>query len=156
MPDELPTDGPLTQIVTAIRDAIADNLPRDLTWPILLLTLIIAIGIWFLRSGHGSKDADGRERHAGLVEFLLPRRIYTHVSARVDIWLYVVDRVMRLLWAPTILVTVAPWTEQTMLSTLAAAFGSGPALASNYAWMLLYSLFILLCYDFIFFLIHYS
>ena len=156
MPDEIPTDGPLTQIVTAIWDAIAGNLPRDLTWPILLLTLVLAIGIWFLRRGHGSKDANGRERHAGLIEFLLPRRIYTHVSARVDIWLYVVDRVMRLLWAPTILVTVAPWTEQTMLSTLGAAFGSGPALVSNYAWMLLYSLFMLLCYDFIFFLMHYS
>ena len=58
MPDEIPTDGPLTQIVTAIWDAIAGNLPRDLTWPILLLTLVLAIGIWFLRRGHGSKDAN--------------------------------------------------------------------------------------------------
>ena len=156
MPDERPTDGPLTQIATAIWNAIAENVPRDLTWPILLLTVVLATGIWFLRRGHGSKDVDGRVRHAGLVEFLLPRRIYTHVSARVDIWLYVVDRVMRLLWAPTILVAVAPWTEQAMLSTLGAAFGGGPALEPNYGWMLLYSLVILLCYDFVFFLIHYT
>lgn len=156
MPEDSPATGPMTEIATVVWNTIADNLPRDLTWPFLLLTLVIATGIWAIRRGRGSKDADGRERAADLVEFLLPRKIYTHVSARVDIWLYVLDRALRPLWAATFLVAVAPGTEQAIMAAMGDLFGSGPALESTYAWMLLYSLFTLLCYDLVFYLIHYA
>ncbi len=150
------TTGPITEIATIIRDVVADNLPRDLTWPFLLLTVVIATAIWLIRRGHGSKDADGRERSAGLVEFLLPRGIYTHVSARVDIWLYVLDRLLTPLWTAAFIVAIAPATEQAIAAVLSATLGNGPALTSSFAWMLSYSLFTLLCYDFVFFLIHYT
>lgn len=148
--------GPMTEIASAAWKVVADNLPRDLTWPFLLLTVVIATAIWLKRRGHGSKDFDGRERPAGLVEFLLPRRIYTHVSARVDVWLYVLDRALTPLWMAAFVVAIAPATEQAVTAALGGALGTGPALASNYAWMLLYSLFTLLCYDLVFFMIHYT
>jgi sterol desaturase/sphingolipid hydroxylase (fatty acid hydroxylase superfamily) len=157
MPEPL-TDaaaGPMREIAAVVWQVLADNLPRDLTWPFLLLTAAIATAIWLLRRGHGSKDADGRERAAGLVEFLLPRKIYTHLSARVDIWLYVLDRALTPLWMAAFIVAIAPAVEQSVGNVLGSAFGGSPSLASSYAWMLLYSLFTLLCYDFVFFLIHY-
>ena len=150
------TTGPLTESVDFLWQLLADNIPRDLKWPTLLLTVTIAAGIWLLRRGHGARGADGRARKAGLVEFLLPKDIYTHVSARVDIGLWTLERVLRPLWATTFLVLVAPATEQSIIAMLQWAFGASPGLPSNLAWMLLYSLVILLCYDFVFFCIHYS
>jgi sterol desaturase/sphingolipid hydroxylase (fatty acid hydroxylase superfamily) len=156
MPGETTTVGPMTQIAAVVWNAIVENLPRDLTWPWLLLMIAMATGIWLLRRGHGAKTADGHEQQAGLVEFLLPRKIYTHVSARVDIWLYVLDRVLQPVWAAMFVLAVAPATETAVFATLSAGFGSGPALESSYTWMLLYSLVTLLCYDFVFFALHYS
>ncbi len=135
---------------------IGDNLPRDLTWPFLLLTLGIAIAIWFLRGGRGSKDASGRERHASLLNFLLPSDIYTHVSARVDITLYVFERLLRPLWATGLILSVGTFAETQVIAGLNVVMGSGPALDTGYGWMLLYSLVTLLLYDFIFYVIHYT
>ena len=137
-------------------DIAAANIPRDLHWQTVLLTATIAALIWMVRSGHGSKGADGRERRTGLVQFLLPRDIYTHMSARVDIWLWVIERVLRPFWAVALLATVGPTTEQSVIGFLQWAFGATPALQPNYGWMLLYSLVTLLCYDFAFFSIHYT
>jgi len=150
------TTGPMTEIAAVAWRVFADNLPRDLTWPVLLLTVVLATGIWLARRGHGAKGADGRERRVGLVAFLLPRDIYTHPSARVDIWLYAFERLLRPLWATTFLVGVAPAVEQSVIAALGGAFGSGPSLEANLPWMLLYSLVTLLCYDLVFFLIHYA
>jgi len=148
--------GPMTEIATTAWKLLAENLPRDLTWPVLLLTVVLATGIWIIRRGRGAKSADGRERPVGLVGFLLPRDIYTHVSARVDVWLYVFERLLRPLWAATFLVAVAPATERTVIAMMGGLFGASPALESTSAWMLLYSLVTLLCYDLIFFLIHFA
>jgi sterol desaturase/sphingolipid hydroxylase (fatty acid hydroxylase superfamily) len=154
------TVGPLGDMVqrgtSIVWDTVVANIPKDLHWQILLLTGIIAVAIWLLRGGHGSKGLDGRERKAGLLQFLLPRDIYTHVSARVDLWLWITERIMHPLWAVGLLATVGPATEQSVINTLQWVFGESPALQSNYAWMLLYSLVILLCYDFVFFATHYT
>lgn len=152
--------GPLTEASSWLADflwqTIPANLPRDLQLDILLLTLVIATLICVLRHGHGSRGADGRERKAGLLQFLFPRDIYTHVSARVDVGLYVFERLLHPLWAVTLLATVGPASEQFSMAALQGLFGSSPALQSNLGWMLLYSLAMLLAYDFVFFLIHYS
>jgi sterol desaturase/sphingolipid hydroxylase (fatty acid hydroxylase superfamily) len=150
------TTGPMTEIATVAWRVFADNLPRDLTWPVLLLTVVLATGIWLAGRGHGAKGADGRERRVGLVAFLLPRDIYAHPSARVDIWLYAFERLLRPFWATTFLVGVAPAVEQSVMAALGGSFGSGPSLEANPPWMLLYSLVTLLCYDLVFFLIHYA
>ena len=151
--------GPFTSLtqsaVDLAREVIAPNLPRDLHWEVLVITLIIATLIWLIRTGHGSKGADGRERKTTLAQFLLPRDIYTHISARVDVYLWVAERLLHPLWAVGLLATVGPATEQIVISTLVAVFGETPALQTNYAWMLLYSLVTLLCYDFVFFTTHY-
>jgi len=149
-------NGPWSEIAAFVWRTVADNVPRDLTWPVLLLTIALATAIWLLRGGHGAKGADGRERRTGLVGFLLPRDIYTHESARVDVYLYVFERLLRPFWAATFLVTVAPATEQQVIVAMTGIFGTSPGLESSLAWMLLYSLVTLLCYDFIFFLIHYT
>jgi len=149
-------NGPFTELSGALFTILADNIPADLHWNSLLLMLVIAVFIWWFRGGRGSKGADGRERPAGMLEFLLPRSIYTHVSARVDIGLWVIERLLRPFWFAALLATVAPTAEQLVISAMETIFGSSPGLRSNYAWMLLYSLISLLCYDAIFFLIHYT
>ena len=152
--------GPFTDMVQtatgAVWDTIATNLPKDLHWEYLLLTVILATIIWFIRGGRGSKGVDGRERKTGLLQFLLPRDIYTHESARVDIWLWVTERVLRPFWAVGLLATVGPATEQSVIASLQWTFGETPALQPNYGWMLLYSLLTLLVYDFVFFSTHYT
>ena len=151
--------GPFTDLLrraSGVWDIIAANVPRDLHWKTLLLTLFLAILIYLLRRGHGAKSAGGRERKTGLLNFVLPKDIYTHISARVDIWLYLLERVLRPFWAVALLATVGPPTEQTVIGLLQWTFGETPALQSNYAWMLLYSLTTLLCYDFVFYAIHYT
>ena len=117
---------------------------------------MIAIAIWFLRGGRGSKNASGQERSADLWGFLLPRDIYTHISARVDITLYVFERLLRPLWAAALILGVGTFAETQIMSVLKAALGDGPALDVSYGWMLLYSLVTLLLYDFIFYVIHYT
>ena len=117
---------------------------------------MIAIAIWFLRGGRGSKNASGQERSADLWGFLLPRDIYTHISARVDIALYVFERLLRPLWAAALILGVGTFAETQIMSVLKAALGDGPALDVSYGWMLLYSLVTLLLYDFIFYVIHYT
>jgi len=52
-----------------------------------VLTALIAAAFWFFRKGRGAKDTDGRDRPMGLLEHVMPKKIYTHQSARVDIWL---------------------------------------------------------------------
>lgn len=148
-------NGPLNQLTSVIFAQVSENLPRDLTWPILLLTIGLATGIWLFRGGLGAKGADGRVRPMPLGEFLLPREIYFHISARVDVSLYIFERLLRPLWATAVLLSIAPSTEALVMGQLDAWFGSGPALQVHYGWMLLYSLVTLLFYDFLFFLIHF-
>ncbi|MEL7185707.1 MAG: sterol desaturase family protein [Pseudomonadota bacterium] len=158
--ESAPITGPFTELVQEsariIWNVTAENMPNDLHWRTLLLTAALAIAIYYLRGGHGARDAGGRERKTSLLNYLLPKDIYTHVSARVDIALYAFERVLRPLWAVTLLATVAPFTEQWIIANLTSVFGASPGFEINYAWMLLYSLSILLCYDFIFYGIHYS
>ena len=150
------TAGPLNQLISDALVVIAPHVPRDLTWPILLLTAGLATTIWLLRKGVGAKGADGRVRRMPLRQFLLPAEIYTHVSARVDVGLYVFERLLRPLWVTTLLVGIAPGTEALVMDALSALLGSRPGLQSHYGWMLLYSLVTLLLYDLLFFLIHYA
>ncbi|MFP6654060.1 MAG: sterol desaturase family protein [Myxococcota bacterium] len=157
------TVGPLTEMAGAIERAStvlweisAANIPQDLHWEIVGLTLMLATLIWRIQNGHGSKGVGGRARKTGLVQFLLPKDILTHVSARVDIWLWVIERGLRPLWAVGLLSTVGPTVERTMIRLMEASFGITPALQVNYAWMLLYSLVLLLSYDLVFFLTHYT
>jgi sterol desaturase/sphingolipid hydroxylase (fatty acid hydroxylase superfamily) len=157
------TVGPLTDMAGAVERAsniaweiIAANVPQDLHWEIVLLTLTIATLIWRIRNGHGSKGVDGRVRKTSLSQFLLPKDILTHVSARVDIWLWVIERGLRPVWAVGLLSTVGPTVERTMIRWMEASFGATPALQANYAWMLLYSLVLLLSYDLVFYLTHYA
>lgn len=149
--------GPFTEMVQFTWTVLANNVPTDLRWDRLLITFLLALCIYLLLKGRGARGANGRERQsAGLLQFLLPKDIYTHVSARVDVWLWVVERCLRPIWAVTLFATVGPATEQTIINGLEILAGPAPALQINYGWMLLYSLVSLLCYDFIFFCIHYA
>ena len=148
--------GPTTELVALLWQVIAANLPRDLTWPVLLITALLATGIWLARNGHGAKNSKGCEQKTTLFQFLLPKDIYTHVSARVDIALYVFERILRPLWVAPVLILLAPAIEQSVIATMNTLLGTSPRLAPTPSWMLLYSLITLLLYDAIFYLIHYS
>ena len=147
----------MVQRVTSVAwDTTAANIPNGLHWRMLLLTAFLGMVLFLIRGGHGSKGADGRARKVGLLEFLVPRDIYTHISARVDVWLWILERILRPLWAVSLFATVAPAVEKTIISSMQFVFGVTPAVESNFAWMLTYSAAILLCYDFIFYAIHYT
>ncbi len=153
--------GPFTDIVrqttSFVWDIAANNVPGDLHWDRLLITLFFAVALYVIYKGHGAKTAEGREaKKPGLLEYLLPKDIYSHVSARVDIWLWVFERCLRPLWVVALFSTVGPATEQSVIALLQSLFGATPALQPNLAWMLLYALVSLLCYDFIFYVIHYT
>jgi len=151
--------GPLSEIVSQVWLVLADNVPNDLHWRTLLLTVVIGSIIYLIRNGRGARDAGGHantEDKPSLLAYLLPKDIYTHVSARVDIWLWVLERILRPFWAVSLLATVGPVTEQYVMTALGYLFTSSPGLEITYAWMLLYSLVILLLYDFVFFLTHFT
>lgn len=152
MPDLPPAEsnGPIGELLRTVADFLLPHLPRDFQWPMLPISVAIALCLW-LRLARSEQ----REGRPTLLAFLLPRDIYTHVSARVDIGLYVFERVLRPLWIAALLL-LAPAVESGVIGLLGAVFGQGPALTPNLGWMLLYSLVTLLCYDFFFFWIHYA
>jgi sterol desaturase/sphingolipid hydroxylase (fatty acid hydroxylase superfamily) len=150
--------GPFTDLahrtVEALYGAVLPAARSSLHWPFLILTLFIALALFVLRGGRGAKGADGRERVSVLREYLLPKAIYTHPSARVDIGLYLIDRALMPLWTLAFLGALAPWTERTVIGVLQWSFGAGPALAINIGWKLAYGLVTLLCVDACFFFYH--
>lgn len=153
--------GPVTEIVGQAWEILAGNIPGDLHWRTLLLTAAMGTIIYLIRDGLGARDAGGHasirsDTRVSLFSYLLPRDIYTHISARVDVWLWVLERILRPLWVIALAATVAPVTEQVIISWLTTILGASPALETTYAWMLLYSLVILLLYDLVFFVIHYT
>jgi hypothetical protein len=116
------------QVAEALWNAMLPGSPfSSLSWELLtftFITFICAAGFWFFRKGRGSKDATGKERPANsLLQYLFPRDIYTHRSARVDIGLYLLDRGMFPVWFALSLGTVAPFFEQNTIAGIEAAFG---------------------------------
>jgi sterol desaturase/sphingolipid hydroxylase (fatty acid hydroxylase superfamily) len=124
-------------------------------WPLLLLTLLITIAFWIFRGGRGAKDVEGKERRMGLFEYVLPKRIYSHPSARVDIWLYLLDKAMMPVWVVLFLGSVAPFVERTTISALTGGFGASPGLEPTVAWRLFYGLVTVLIADMVFYFTHY-
>ena len=143
------------QIAAALRDAVLPGPGSTFWWPLLLLTLLITIAFWIFRDGRGAKDADGKEQRMGLLEYVLPKRIYTHPSARVDIWLYLLDKGMMPVWVVLFLGSVAPFVERTTISTLTGWFGASPGLEPTVAWRLFYGLVTVLIADMVFYFTHY-
>lgn len=143
------------RVAEAVWNAVFPGATTTLWWPMLVLTALITIAFWFFRKGRGAKDADGRERPMGLLEYLVPKKIYTHQSARVDIWLYLLDRGMMPVWFVLFLGSVAPFVEQSTIGALESAFGGSPEVAPTVGWRLLYGLVTILIADMIFFFTHY-
>jgi sterol desaturase/sphingolipid hydroxylase (fatty acid hydroxylase superfamily) len=159
----MPADpvGPFTELVSTygpvVWDTLAASVPRDLRWYNLLLMVAIAVLIYWIRNGRGARGADGHEGpRQGMLDYLFPREVYTHVSARVDIWLYVFERALKPIWALLLLGSLGPFVETSIIGGLTAGFGAGPGLEPTLPWMLLYSLALFLSYDFTFFLLHYT
>jgi len=145
------------QVVEALWNAMLPGSPfSSLSWELLAFTFICAAGFWFFREGRGSKDATGKERPTqSLFQYLFPRDIYTHQSARVDIGLYLLDRGMFPIWFALSLGTVAPFFERNTIAGIEAAFGASPAIEPTIAWRLFYGLVTVLIADMIFYWTHY-
>jgi sterol desaturase/sphingolipid hydroxylase (fatty acid hydroxylase superfamily) len=152
--------GPFTdlanKIAAALWSAVLPSTPTNtLYWPMLLLTAVIAILFWTFRKGRGAKDADGRERPMSLLEYIVPKRIYTHPSARVDIWLYLLDKGMMPVWVVLFLGSVAPFVERNTISAVHSMFGASPELTPSIPWRLAYGAVTVLIADMIFYFTHY-
>jgi sterol desaturase/sphingolipid hydroxylase (fatty acid hydroxylase superfamily) len=151
--------GPYSDIAAHVADALYEAvLPGSrsgtLHWPLLLLTLVIAVALFVMRAGRGARDAEGRERERGLGEYLFPRDIYTHRSARVDIGLYLLDRALMPVWIALGLGLIAPFVERGTILVAQDLFGPSPAFAVTLGWKLLYGLVTLLVADMIFYFTH--
>ena len=152
--------GPFSDITNRVADALLNaffpsSTMSSLWWPLLALTAFITMLFWLFRRGRGAKDADGHERQMGFLEYLLPKRIYTHQSARVDIGLYILDKGMMPVWVVLFLGSVAPTVEQNTIAFLHWAFGDSPALTATVSWRLVYGLVTILIADVIFYFTHY-
>ena len=159
--DHIEVMGPITEMTQSIGpvlwEILVNNVPGSLHWSMLLVTLAFAILLYWLRDGRGAKTAEGRERQSNtFFEYLFPADVYSHVSARVDIWLWCLERVLRPIWIVSALTVFGPAIEAMVIKGLEWLWGSTPALEANYFWMLLYSLTILLLYDLFFYAIHYT
>jgi sterol desaturase/sphingolipid hydroxylase (fatty acid hydroxylase superfamily) len=152
--------GPFTEVADrygpVVWDTLAANVPHDLRWNWLLFMVAVALALFVARKGRGAKGADGRERPFAVAEYLFPREVYTHVSARVDVWLWVLERALKPVWALVFLGALGPFVEKSVIGTLTAGLGSGPAIEPGIAWLLLYTFVLFLSYDFTFFLLHYA
>jgi sterol desaturase/sphingolipid hydroxylase (fatty acid hydroxylase superfamily) len=155
------TLGPFSDIANQVADALWNALLpgspfSSLSWELLTFTFICAAGFWFFRRGRGSKDAAGKERPTkGLIQYLFPKDIYTHQSARVDIGLYLIDRGMMPVWFLLSLGAIAPFLERNTIAGMEAAFGASPAVEPTIMWRLLYGLVSILIVDAIFYWTHY-
>lgn len=151
--------GPFSDIASSVAEALWDAvLPSSTTnslhWPFLVLTVILTTGLWVIHKGRGAKGADGLERHYGLMEYLMPRSIYTHLSARVDIGLYLIDRGLMPVWIVLFLGGLAPFVEQNTIGAMQWVFGASPQLQPTTGWKLFYGAVSLLIADMIFYFIH--
>jgi sterol desaturase/sphingolipid hydroxylase (fatty acid hydroxylase superfamily) len=142
------------QVADALWEAVLPGAPSPLHWPLLLVTALLTIAFCIVRKGRGAKGADGIERPMGLLEYLLPRAIYTHRSARVDIWLYLLDRGFMPIWVLAFLGGLAPFIEHWTIEGLFLAFGASPRLEATIGWQLAYGAVTLLLADMFFFFTH--
>ena len=153
------TVGPFTDMANQVGDALVNAVvpgpPSSFWWPLLLLTLVMSICFWYFRNGRGAKGSDGRERHMGFWQYLAPKEIYTHQSARVDIGLYLVDKASMPLWTVAFLGAVAPFIESNTLGVMRNVFGASPAFEPTVFWRIMYGLVTILIADLVFFLTHY-
>lgn len=152
--------GPFSEITNQVSESVwnavfPSSTMSSLWWPLLVLTLLISSLFWLLRGGRGAKDADGHERPMGFFEYLFPKKIYTHLSARVDIGLYLLDKAMMPIWVLLFLGSVAPFIERHTIAGMVNLFGASPAVEPTVAWQLLYGLVIILIADVIFYFTHY-
>lgn len=154
-----PVTGPfsdlLQQVFAALRDAMLPGPGSSFWWPLLVITLLITIAFWYLRGGRGAKDADGRERQMNLLEYIAPRKIYTHRSARVDVGLYLLDKAMMPVWVLLFLGAVAPFVEEATIAAMTNGIGPSPNKDPTLAWRLVYGLVTILIADMVFYFTHY-
>ena len=150
--------GPFTdiagQIGEALWNAVFASPPSSFWWPLLLLTLAISMAFWVLRKGRGAKGSGGRERPMGFWQYLAPKEIYTHQSAKVDIGLYLLDRGLMPLWVIAFLGSVAPFVEQTTIGYMQFLFGASPEIEPTLSWRLMYGVVTILIADMVFFFTH--
>ena len=151
--------GPFSDITNQISSAVWEAIfpsatTNSLYWPLLVLTLLISAAFWVFRGQRGAKDVYGREKPMSFLEYLLPKKIYTHQSARVDIWLYLLDRGLMPIWVIVFLGSAAPFFERSTISSMQFIFGNTPALEQTITWRLIYGLVTILIVDVIFFYTH--
>jgi sterol desaturase/sphingolipid hydroxylase (fatty acid hydroxylase superfamily) len=143
------------RVADSLYNAVLPGLNSSLHWAYLGLTVILAVWFFVSRKGRGAKGADGRERPCGIIEYILPRGIYTHPSARVDIGLYLIDRAIMPFWILAFLGALAPYLERVTISAMQWTFGPSPHLAVTAPWKLAYGLVTLLAVDACFFFYHF-
>lgn len=150
-----PYSGIANQVADALYEAILPGArSASLYWPLLALTVIIAVTFFVVRRGRGARDADGRERPMSFGDYLLPNRIYAHPSARVDIALYLLDRGLMPLWIVLGVGLIAPFVEGWTIRMAQNGFGPSPTFELTLGWKLAYGLVTFLVTDMIFYFTH--
>lgn len=151
--------GPYSDLAKRVADSLYESVmpgsrTSSLHWPLLILMFALAIALFVIRNRRGARDENGQERATGLLEYLLPRRIYAHPSARVDIWLYLLDRALIPVWIVLGLGVIAPFVERHTMMLAGRLFGPGHVFPVTLGWRLAYGLLTLLVADMIFYFTH--
>ena len=135
-------------------EVIFDEVTRKLTGPtgcaalLLLASIIISAIVVFLKSG-------SPVTFAGFIEFMFPRPILNHPSARADFLFWITRKFVMLPLALPTGISVAAAVAYATHSVLQAIFGPGaPVAAPGTVTLILFTVSMLLAYDFSYFLYH--
>jgi sterol desaturase/sphingolipid hydroxylase (fatty acid hydroxylase superfamily) len=152
--------GPFTEISLKVADAFWQGVfpsagSNSLHWPYLLGMFALAALLFVLRKGRGAKNEHGVEQETGFLNYLLPKSIYTHLSAKVDVGLYLIDVSLMPIWTLLFLGALAPFVESNVIALLQVLLGQGQLLEQNNIWLALYGFLSFMMADFMFFITHY-
>ena len=125
-------------------------LDERIGWPYLLSALCLAFGVYHFGP---RSEQNGKERQ-GFLHYLFPRSIYLHPSSRIDFWFYAINRiVMAFLLLP--IVALSQLLSASLLKQLHPYAPAQPLAIDSRLAPWIYSLVLLLAFDFGAYLAHY-
>jgi sterol desaturase/sphingolipid hydroxylase (fatty acid hydroxylase superfamily) len=126
-------------------------------WLYLLATVLLMFVIFWTRRGRGAKGLNGREEKRSLREFFFPPGYYSHVSAWVDVKLYLFNKiVLDSLFIFISFYALWPFIKSGVVGLMTSMFGPGPELEATLGVKLALTLAIPVAADLGFFLAHYA
>lgn len=123
-------------------------LDERIGWPYLISALLIAVAVFRFGSPRGTGGI------RGCIRYLFPATVYGHRSTRVDLWFYLINRVLMAFILLPIL-TLSQLASVEVLELLKPIAPKAPLPIDSALAPWLYSFVLLLAFDFGAYLVHY-